>query len=1476
MKRNLLTNLDKPGPASAKVGAGRLGWIGIILFIAFSFTSKVLYSQISISGGNTVTESFSIGTSATASLPSNWKVDKSTVVRTVGTFSAAVTATERTGATSTEFTTTAGNGIWNCGAGTNNTGSDRAIGGLSSSSASKSVNLYAYLQNSGATSINSFTISYNVEKYRNGSNAAGYSIQMYYSTDGISWTSAGINFLTSFAADADNNGFVTAPGVTVAVNAQTLPVSVAAGSNIYLAWNYSVTSGTTTSNAQALAIDDVSITAVASSCTPPTVTSSASPATICSGSSSTLTASGADTYSWNPGSLSGASVSVSPTATTTYTVTGTTSGCTATSTVTVTVNTATITASASPASICSGNSSSLTAAGGTSYVWSTTETANPITVSPAVTATYTVTGTAANTCTGTATVSVTVNSVPSAPTAGTNTPSQTQIVWDWTDVAGATGYQWNTTNTYPGAGVNTVASSTYTQTGLTCATAYTLYVWTYNSCGYSAAPVTLTQSTSACGGGSGCASDLIISEYVEGSSNNKYIEIYNGTGAAVDLSDYYLQLYSNGTSTPANSIMTGSLANGAVIVYKNSSATVYGGAATDNGACGFNGDDAVALYKISSGTYVDIIGRIGSDPGSAWTSGAFTTLDKTLVRNADVLNGVTTNPVAGFPTLATEWTQYNIDVVTNLGSHTMTCGPMITVTPSALDFGELCVNATSAEQTYTVSGTNLTGNIVITPPANFEISLTSGAGFVANPSTITLTPATGTVAATTIYVRFKPTAVQAYSGNISHTSTGALTKNVAVSGAGVNTSSITSQPSNQSVADGVNASFSVTASNVASYQWQENQTGTWNNLSNSAPYSGVTTSTLSIVPATFAMTGYQYRCIITSACSGSVTSDAGTLNVSAPSVYCLDEDFAAGSLPAGWDQTSVTFTSYYAEFASMTGQLATIAVSTPVTLTFDLARTTNATAKDLIVEVSTTTQAGVYTPVATYDHSNTTSGGTTLCTVDLSAYSALATVYIRFRKASSTTSPWRLDNIKLNCTTVPNTITTGTVSTSPFSVTCSAGANGTVTFTSTDVFIAGNTYTAQLSNASGSFASPVNIGSITSTANSGTINITIPPGTATGAGYKIRVISNAPSVMGVASAAFSVTLSGGPCSCYEIESILVDACGAGNVEGENEMFRFVVGAADILTSQIIVDWPNNSWLGICQDGNSAAVVSAINATITPPGQLVEPIGGVIPAGSQVMFFTSTDFNYGMFDFSALNYTLYAVFQCPGNTEGHFGNYTSSGDKILTFDCGACATESVTYNAGLLYHGDGATVDFDVPGNPTYSDSGECTTVPIFTLPIELLFLKATCNDNNVQLHWATATEINNAYFTIEEAEASGEFRPVAIVQGAGNSNDRIDYAWDLVSDSRYFRLKQTDYDGKYSYSDVIAVDCEDNQVQVFPTLASEGDEINIIGEVSSVRVFDSMSREINPEILDNKVCCLEPGMYFFVINQKWTYKVIVQ
>ena len=113
--------------------------------------------------------------------------------------------------------------------------------------------------------------------------------------------------------------------------------------------------------------------------------------------------------------------------------------------------------------------------------------------------------------------------------------------------------------------------------------------------------------------------------------------------------------------------------------------------------------------------------------------------------------------------------------------------PSIIVAPTSLSFGNIPAATVSAAQSYTVSGTNLTANLIITAPAGYTMLTTIAGSYT---STLSLIPSSGNVASTSIYVKFSPTAIQAYNANITNVSTGATTQNVAVTGTGINPSLI--------------------------------------------------------------------------------------------------------------------------------------------------------------------------------------------------------------------------------------------------------------------------------------------------------------------------------------------------------------------------------------------------------------------------------------------------------------------------------------------------------------------------------------------------------------------------------------------------------------------------------------------------------------------------------------------------------------
>ncbi len=178
------------------------------------------------------------------------------------------------------------------------------------------------------------------------------------------------------------------------------------------------------------------------------------------------------------------------------------------------------------------------------------------------------------------------------------------------------------------------------------------------------------------------AGGVFFSEYVEGSSNNKAVEIFNNTGADIDLADYNIGRISNGgTDVEATIALSGTLAAGAVFVVANpmADAAILDVADLTSGTLSHNGDDHLLL--LNGGTSVaggaNIIDMIGTpddgagfvDPGSSWTSGGNSTQNNTLIRNEGISEGNTDGFGSDLSGLANEWTSTGQDSFDDLGSH---------------------------------------------------------------------------------------------------------------------------------------------------------------------------------------------------------------------------------------------------------------------------------------------------------------------------------------------------------------------------------------------------------------------------------------------------------------------------------------------------------------------------------------------------------------------------------------------------------------------------------------------------------------------------------------------------------------------------------------------------------------------------------------------------------------------------------------
>ncbi|MFN8286180.1 MAG: T9SS type A sorting domain-containing protein [Chitinophagales bacterium] len=600
--------------------------------------------------------------------------------------------------------------------------------------------------------------------------------------------------------------------------------------------NYSVTvsnvSGCTSRDTVHITVDTVPVVSIAPST-----------ASICNGQSIVLTASGGVTYAWSNSSV-GSAISVSPTSTTTYTVTATGSGvCSATASRTVTVNNLP-TASVSPATqtICNGQSATLTASGGTSYVWSTTATTAAITVSPTANTTYTVTVTNAANCSATASGTVNVNSVPSAQV----TPS-TQTICNGQSAtltaSGGTSYVWSTTATTAAITVSPTANTTYTVTVTNAANCTATASGVVNVNAVPTAQVT-PATQSICNGQSAT---------LTASGGTSYVWSTTATTAAITVSPTTNTTY---TVTVTNASNCSATASGVVNVNALPTAQV-----TPSSQSICNGQNAT--LTASGGTnYV-------------WNTSASTA-------------AITVNP--------TSTTTYTV-TVTNASNCTATASGAVTVnslptaqvTPSTQTIcnGQSATLTASGGASYVWSTTATTAAITVSPTVNttYTVTVTSAANCSATASgsvsvnavpTAQVTPSTQTICngqsatltasggasyvwnttATTAAITVSPTANTTYTVTVTNAANCSATASGVVNVNALPAAQVS--PASQTVCAGTQVTL--TASGGTSYVWSTT----------------ATTAAISVTPSTTT----TYTVTVTNANNCSATT-SGVVNVNA-------------------------------------------------------------------------------------------------------------------------------------------------------------------------------------------------------------------------------------------------------------------------------------------------------------------------------------------------------------------------------------------------------------------------------------------------------------------------------------------------------------------------------------------------------------------------------------------------------------------
>jgi endonuclease I/chitodextrinase len=257
-------------------------------------------------------------------------------------------------------------------------------------------------------------------------------------------------------------------------------------------------------------------------------------------------------------------------------------------------------------------------------------------------------------------------SAPSNLTASDTTQNAVKLNWtastDNTAVAGYTIFDATTQ-------IGTTSNTNITVTDLTPGTSYTFSVKAYDAAvniSASSNSVSVTTSSDT----NGTTTELLISEYLEGSSNNKAIEIANFTGTTVNLSSYSLKKATNGSGTFSSNLnLQGTLANGQVyvIAHGNANAAILEVAdITNNGVLSFNGNDAIGLFK--NEILIDLLGSASSSANFAQN---ITLQRKTAVNSPNTSYTFT------------EWNSLATDTFSGLGSHSIDAEAEDTTAPSA-------------------------------------------------------------------------------------------------------------------------------------------------------------------------------------------------------------------------------------------------------------------------------------------------------------------------------------------------------------------------------------------------------------------------------------------------------------------------------------------------------------------------------------------------------------------------------------------------------------------------------------------------------------------------------------------------------------------------------------------------------------------------------------------------------------------------
>ncbi|HLP10430.1 MAG TPA: hypothetical protein VK177_00760 [Flavobacteriales bacterium] len=599
----------------------------------------------------------------------------------------------------------------------------------------------------------------------------------------------------------------------------------------------------------------------------------------------------------------------------------------------------------------------------------------------------------------------------------------------------------------------------------------------------------------------------------------------------------------------------------------------------------------------------------------------------------------------------------------------------------------------------------------------------------------------------------------------------------------------------------------------------------------------------------------------------------------------------------------------------------------------------------LVLEYSTNSGSSWTTIAFTAPATSSAAGWYLISGVSVPGGAASSNLWLRWRKTG--TLSCRLDDIKLNgsCTTAENcsdgidndgdglidgadpdcsvnSITTGTIGGSPFAITCSAFVSTTVPFTTTGIFTAGNVFTAQLSDASGSFSFPLTIGTLTlsGTAVSGTIPSTILAGITPGTGYRIRVVSSSPSATGTDNGTnLTVTNSGSPC----YGPIIINEVSQG-ASGNKEYIELLVvgntpcGTVDI-RNMIIDDnngdfsggpvastgianghlrfsthgqWsnvPSGSLIVIYNnaDVNASLPADDVSDLLVPDKVYVLPANSSFLEGCSTLpavgnaSYTPCTYGTGNFNYLGLaNGADAAQTRNPNGTYNHGVSWglspmnggpdalnvgtSSSASQLIEFE----NTTSDSYTTAANFTRSNVPAD-ETPGaansalNNIYIISLTC-----LTLPVELIDFSVINVNMQAKLRWETASEKNCSHYEVQRAGNDAEFITIGQVGGNGTTNYSKTYGFtdsQPLSGQSYYRLKQVDFDGAYTFLKPLAFNLENSSLS---NSRFDGKQIILAGcnNAATIQVFTATGSLVMTKSGEQNFSLEELGAGYYLVR----------